>query len=81
MGNSKSSANKRALNKAIKDLPKVGTNDSNWAMIVKGADRSDNALLPLKSVDIKGKLSGMFATVDINLVYVNPSKYALEATY
>ena len=51
-------------------------------MIVKGNERINNALLPLKSVDIQGKLSGMFATIDINLVYVNPSEeHALEATY
>lgn len=51
-------------------------------MIVKGNQRSENALLPLQSVSIQGKLSGMFATIDIDLVYVNPSKdHALEATY
>ena len=51
-------------------------------MIVKGAERNENALLPLQSVQIQGKLSGLFATIDIDLIYVNPSKdSALEATY
>lgn len=82
MGNTLGGSQKKALNNAIKGLPKVGKSDYDWAMIVKGDERSDNALLPLKSVDIRGKLSGMFATIDINLVYVNPSEeHALEATY
>ena len=38
--------------------------------------------MPLKSVNIRGKLQGLFATIDIDLVCVNPSKeHALEATY
>ena len=70
------------LRTVLETLPQTYGEECEWAMIVKGAERDENALLPLKSVNIQGKLSGLFATIDIDLVYVNPSKeLALEATY
>ena len=54
-------------------------------MVVKSLDTSTNpqdSLLPLQKVAIDVKVAGPFATVDLDLTYLNPSTdCALEATY
>ena len=54
-------------------------------MVVKSLDSSTNqqdSLLPLQRVAIEVKIAGPFATVDLDLTYLNPSAdCALEATY
>ena len=56
-------------------------------MVVKplldgGEVKGKEGLLPLQEVTINAKIEAGFATVDLELVYINPSTdCALEATY
>ena len=56
----------------------------NYGMVVKPLLEAGNkeGLLPLQAVTINVKIEAGFATVDLELVYINPSTdCALEATY
>ena len=51
-------------------------------MLVKGINGGEDSLLPLQKVAIDAKVDGAFATINLDLTYLNPSQEsALEATY
>ena len=51
-------------------------------MWVKLLDQPDEFLLPLKSIQISGKLEGGLAILDVDLIYLNQDqKYPLDCSY
>ena len=51
-------------------------------MWVKLLDQPDEFLLPLKSIQISGKLEGGLTILDVDLIYLNQDyKYPLDCSY
>ena len=74
----------KSLTEALKLLPKRCALKccQQHTMLVKGKGGAEDSLLPLQKVAIDAKVDGAFATIDLDLTYLNPSQEsALEATY
>ena len=73
-----------SIKRILDMLPKRGKRDQ-FVMVVKPDEKNKDkpdGVLPLQKIGIDAKIEGAFATVDLDLIYLNPSHdTTLEACY
>ena len=64
-----------------KDLKQTGTLITKYEKIHPSLGAPKIKLVPLKDVEILATLEGGFATVNVDMVYINPSPNPIECRY